>query len=89
MPPLLSSSRYFQPFDLILADPPYAESEAAALLPRTADRLAPDGVMAVERESRTPTPDAACFGLELFRSANYGRARLDFYRHRTQNGEDD
>jgi 16S rRNA (guanine(966)-N(2))-methyltransferase RsmD len=68
------------PFDLVLADPPYAESEAETMLPCAARLLAPGGLLVIERDARSVPPDAAPFGLERFRSASYGRARLDFYR---------
>lgn len=46
------------PFDLVFADPPYdlAEGELAEVLSLAAGLLAPEGVVVVERSSRSPEP---------------------------------
>jgi 16S rRNA (guanine966-N2)-methyltransferase len=67
------------PWDLVLADPPYATDIFPwidVLLDR--DGLAPGGRIVIERESRTAGPERLG-DLSLFRSATYGGTRLDFY----------
>lgn len=70
------------PFDLVVADPPYAmpvrEAFLAALVarPRT---LAPAATIVVERESRLSAARPGSGGMSLFRTARYGRTCLDFY----------
>ena len=70
------------PFDLVLADPPYA---AAPLregflrgLVASPGRLAPLVRIAIERESRG-APTAPPSGLAWVRTARYGRTSFDFY----------
>jgi 16S rRNA (guanine966-N2)-methyltransferase len=70
-----------EPYDLILADPPYATDETAELLRLSSapGRLGPAGRLVLERESRSePAPGPGQLPLE--RSARYGDTRLDFYR---------
>lgn len=67
-------------FDLVLADPPYAEDLTEALLSRIAasEILKEDGVAVLQEASRRP----ACQGvgpLSLWKSRVYGRTRLSFY----------
>ncbi len=68
------------PFDLVLADPPYAGSWAADLVskPGTADLLAPGGVLVVERARRDPPAEVA---RDLVRSdgKTYGETAFDWY----------
>jgi len=64
-------------FDVVFIDPPYELSEAAlaADLEGVADNLHPDGVVLVERSSRSPEPlwpDA----LRLLRQKRYGETVL-------------
>jgi 16S rRNA (guanine966-N2)-methyltransferase len=72
------------PFDLVLLDPPYAESglmEAALARLGAADQplLAPDAWVVAKHFWRTPPPPAA--GLLAFvRSRRFGETALTFYR---------
>lgn len=66
------------PFELILADPPYASSEATSFLPMALERLGPEGWIVLERDSRRPPVVGA--GLGSFRTERYGRASLDFFQ---------
>lgn len=66
------------PFDLVLADPPYALPEIEPLLRLTGARLAGDGTIVVERGTRAGAVERAG-EVVLRRSAAYGRCRLDFY----------
>ncbi len=68
------------PFELVLADPPYATDEAVIFLPLAAGLLAPEGRIVLERESRHAPVLAAGCGLEHYRTARYGRCCLDFFR---------
>ncbi|NLB48005.1 MAG: methyltransferase [Microbacteriaceae bacterium] len=73
-------------FDVILLDPPYdvGEAELAANLAAAAPLLALDGVLLVERSSRSPEPAwpsavdgaAAPAGLTLLREKRYGETVL-------------
>lgn len=49
----LRARRGLDAFDLILLDPPYAVSDTAAVLDAAAGCLAPDGVIVLERATRT------------------------------------
>ena len=74
----LRGGRIGGPFDLILADPPYDDSEGVAMfVPRAADLLQKHGRLVLER------PVAAEISrsrrLRLDKSSRYGRSRLDFY----------
>jgi 16S rRNA (guanine966-N2)-methyltransferase len=68
------------PFELVLADPPYAAGEAAPFLPLAAGLVGADGRIVLEREAGSPPPVAASAGLEHYRTAGYGRTCLDFFR---------
>jgi 16S rRNA (guanine(966)-N(2))-methyltransferase RsmD len=68
-------------FDLVLADPPYADEESR-LLPalRAAGGLLSDGGwLVLERETTVSPVERPDPGLRRFRSARYGRTSLDFY----------
>ncbi len=71
-----------KPFDLVLADPPYADAHAreefVAALARATGILSEGARVAVERESRT-LPVPAPPGLLHARTARYGRTSFDFY----------
>lgn len=71
------------PFDIILADPPYAAGEAAALLPLISAPtwLSSGGLVILERDRRVDPIERAGSGLLLSRTARYGRTCLDIYRH--------
>lgn len=68
-----------EPFDLILADPPYAAGSGTAVVKAVADArwLAPGGWMCVET-SRDDMVDAAGFVVDVTREV--GRARLTLLR---------
>lgn len=70
-------------FDLVLADPPYAEG--AGEVEDVAGLLAPDGVLIVERSARSAaaTPGG---GLVRMRSRAYGETAFDWYER--ARGED-
>jgi 16S rRNA (guanine966-N2)-methyltransferase len=68
------------PFDLVLADPPYADLAAAAealatLAPRALD---PQATVVLEHATRDAAPAIA--GLEHARTRQYGDTALSFYR---------
>ncbi|MCL4236099.1 MAG: RsmD family RNA methyltransferase, partial [Deltaproteobacteria bacterium] len=67
-------------FDVIFADPPYAESDAADLadLAGVEDLLAPDGVFVLEH--RGSARDVPLAGLEIFDRRRYGDSGLTLYR---------
>ncbi|MBX3094363.1 MAG: 16S rRNA (guanine(966)-N(2))-methyltransferase RsmD [Cryobacterium sp.] len=64
-------------WDLVFLDPPYdfAEAELADVLKALVPRLAPDAVVLIERDSRSPEP-AWSAGLALERSKRYGDTTL-------------
>jgi len=67
-------------FDLVLADPPYAEAKAGNWQSKLADLLArhgwikPDGVFVFETEGKDPPPELA--GWRLARDKTYGSTRV-------------
>lgn len=63
-------------YDLAFVDPPYdlAEDEISTTLSHLAPLMAPDGLVIVERASRSPEPAAS--GLVVGRSKRYGDTRL-------------
>ena len=69
-----------QPFDLVLADPPYAEAKAGGWLAKLAELLAnngwlpPGGAFVFETEGREPLP--ALSGWRLARDKTYGATRV-------------
>jgi 16S rRNA (guanine966-N2)-methyltransferase len=71
------------PFDLVLADPPYAEALRGPILAVIGSApavLRPGAKVVLEREARCPAepgPDR----LPLVRTARYGRTCLDFYAY--------
>jgi aspartate aminotransferase len=67
-------------FDLIFADPPYADADAALpLLLRKADALLSDqGIVVLEHASNSPSPPAPN-RLNLDRTKRYGETALAFY----------
>jgi len=74
-----------EPYDLIFADPPYADGLkdlAAELVALDAWKrwLSPEGYLIVERESTGEIPSADC--LELVRKKDYGRSRILIYQLR-------
>lgn len=69
------------PVDLILADPPYPESGEAfeAVLAAAAARLAPGGLMVLERSARDPAPRRPA-GLEEVDVRVYGETALHLWQ---------
>lgn len=65
-------------FDLIVADPPYAQLNPT-VLSQLGRRLAETGIMVVSYSSRLETPKLD--GLKLVSDRRYGDASLAFYRH--------
>ncbi len=71
------------PFDLVLADPPYAEplrEPILAALLAAAGTLAPGCRVVLERDAGSPPAPGDEKRLPLVRTARYGRTCLDFYR---------
>jgi 16S rRNA (guanine966-N2)-methyltransferase len=70
------------PFELIVADPPYAATDTSNLIARIdeARLLGLHGKLVIERETRT-SPATGTAGLTLRRTTSYGRASLDFYNY--------
>jgi 16S rRNA (guanine966-N2)-methyltransferase len=67
------------PFDLILADPPYAAGESGRFLSRAAGLIAPDGLLVLERDLHAPAPEGGASGLVHLRTARYGTNCLEFF----------
>jgi 16S rRNA (guanine966-N2)-methyltransferase len=65
------------PFDLVLADPPYAVADVGPFLRAAHAVLAPGGTVVVERDRAAAAETAG--PLACARSETYGRCRLDFY----------
>lgn len=78
------------PVDLVISDPPYdvSEEEIAADLEGVARVLAPDGVLVVERSSRSPEPTWPA-GIEPIKSRAYGETTLWFAEAVAENAADD
>jgi 16S rRNA (guanine966-N2)-methyltransferase len=68
------------PFDLIVADPPYASGDGAEFLGLVPSVLAPGGTVVIERDRREPPPLPGPTVLGHVRTAQYGRTCLDFFR---------
>ena len=66
-------------YDLILADPPYAELTIIALMPEMAGHLNPNGLLVLEHASRLAVPDDAP-GLALWKRRRYGDTTLSLYQ---------
>jgi 16S rRNA (guanine(966)-N(2))-methyltransferase RsmD len=69
-----------RPFDLILLDPPYAETDLLGCVTRAAPWLAAGGVLVLEHARRRTSPPSAG-GLILTRVVQSGDSALSFYRH--------
>jgi 16S rRNA (guanine(966)-N(2))-methyltransferase RsmD len=69
-------------FDIVLADPPYAEDVRAALLAglATAGVLAPGAIVVVEHDRRAPGVDPRPLGFTETDRRRYGDTVLTFYR---------
>jgi 16S rRNA (guanine966-N2)-methyltransferase len=70
-----------RPFDVVLADPPYAAGEAARFLPAVSapEWTSRDGLIVLERDRREAAVEVAGHGLALARTARYGSTCLDIY----------
>lgn len=79
------------PYDLVLADPPYAEADVPGLLGRLDSEglVAPEGRIVVEHSSRLVAPDKAA-GFGLWKRRRYGDATVSIYRPapETQDGHE-
>jgi 16S rRNA (guanine966-N2)-methyltransferase len=69
-----------RPFDVILLDPPYAETDLLGCVTRAAPWLAAGGVLVLEHARRRTSPPSAG-GLILTRVVQSGDSALSFYRH--------
>jgi len=68
------------PFDLVLADPPYALGEEASLLRALSQgALSPSARVVFERDRASQPSDGTPQRLRLARTVRYGRTCLDFY----------
>ena len=70
-------SRPIERYDLIIADPPYAQLDAD-ILERLGRFLLTDGVMVVSHSSKTPSPMLE--SMSLAKAKVYGDTALSFYR---------
>jgi 16S rRNA (guanine966-N2)-methyltransferase len=79
---VLDRTRLGGPYHVILADPPYDAAVGATLVEAidSGRMLGLDGTLVVERESRNPI-EIGHKGLKLRRTAEYGRAALDFFKY--------
>jgi 16S rRNA (guanine966-N2)-methyltransferase len=77
----LESLRALGPFDLILADPPWAEVARAMLTLRrlASHHLADGGRLVVEHASRAPLPIPQDFPLELFDEREWGDTAVSMF----------
>ncbi|MBV9120154.1 MAG: 16S rRNA (guanine(966)-N(2))-methyltransferase RsmD [Chloroflexi bacterium] len=66
-------------YDLVLADPPYADVTLVALLPQLAGHLAAGGVLVIEHASRASLPDVAG-NATLWKRRRHGDTTLSIYR---------
>jgi 16S rRNA (guanine966-N2)-methyltransferase len=67
-----------EPFDLVLADPPYAVAAEAAVLAGAAPALRPGGVLVLQHPRRfAAPPDPA--GFRTWRSKRFGDTVIDFF----------
>jgi 16S rRNA (guanine(966)-N(2))-methyltransferase RsmD len=67
------------PFDIILMDPPYADTDAPALLTELPALLSENGVIVYEHGSRYNPPERPA-GLRLVERRNYGDSAVALYR---------
>ena len=79
---VLDRARLGGPYHVILADPPYDAAVGARLVAAvdSSRLLGLNGTLVVERESRNPL-NLGHLGLKLVRTAEYGRAALDFFKY--------
>ena len=67
-----------EPFDVIVADPPYGDPQIDAILFALAGRLAHAGLLVLERDAGTAAPDLP--GIFIVRTVTAGDTALDFLR---------
>ena len=79
LPEGVERSELAQPFDVIVADPPYGDPRIGAILSALVSRLAKAGTLVLERTKNTPAPDVP--GLSVVRTVKSGDTVLDFFRH--------
>lgn len=74
------------PFELVLADPPYADGQGQVFLEAVESaRLIGEGAwLVLEASSRHPAPEAPSGFLLRFRSERYGEVALHFYAGRSR-----
>ena len=72
-------------YDVILADPPYADTSVVGLLPVIEPLLAPSGTLVLEHASRASMPNESG-GLRLWKRRRHGDTTLSLY-HRTEQPE--
>jgi 16S rRNA (guanine966-N2)-methyltransferase len=78
---VLDRARLGGPYNVILADPPYAAAlDALVAGVDVGGLLGLHGTLAIERESRGPAATGT-LGLRLIRTAEYGRTALDFFKY--------
>ena len=81
-----------QPFDMILADPPYDREGKKGWLGRLlpaleeGDMLAAEGLLVFEQSASENTPEP--FGWSLLRDKKYGDTRVLFFRRAARRGEE-
>ncbi len=83
---VLTRARLGGPYHIVLADPPYELPAEASLVEAvdTAQLLGLHGTLVFERERKAPS-DPGRSGLSLVRTAEYGRAALDFFKYHNPN----
>jgi 16S rRNA (guanine966-N2)-methyltransferase len=65
------------PFDVVLADPPYAAGAESALLATVGAALRPGGWFALQHDGRVPMPPTA--GLHAYSARRFGATVVDFF----------
>jgi 16S rRNA (guanine966-N2)-methyltransferase len=81
---VLQARSSFEPFDIVLLDPPYAPKQRGSLdvvLQAAGAILAPDGVVVLEHARRAAVPDTAGI-LAHVRRVDSGDSALSFYERR-------
>jgi 16S rRNA (guanine966-N2)-methyltransferase len=68
------------PFDLILADPPYADTDIDTVVAALSGWVAPDGLVILERSTRSAAPAWPAF-LTASRVKKYGDTSLHWAEH--------
>lgn len=79
---VLDRGRLGGPFEVIVADPPYDDTSEERLVPAIDEArvLGLHGTLVIEREKRNAS-FAGTVGLKRVRTAEYGRAALDFFKY--------